>query len=82
MPRYFTDTTNGTLYARDEEGSDFPDLEAARQEAVSALSEVARFCLQRGDSKSVVVKVRDEEGTVRFQAALTLSEQWMNAPHA
>lgn len=82
MPRYFIDTTAGSLNARDEEGYDLPDLEAARREAVCALPEIARYSLNRSERKSVVVKVRDESGAVLFQATLTLSEQWMDAPTA
>ncbi|MBX9932160.1 MAG: hypothetical protein K2Y56_11575 [Methylobacterium sp.] len=82
MPRYYFDMTAGGLCGRDEEGSDFPDLEAARREAVGALPEIARFSLDKGNDKSVAVKVRDEKGAVLFQAALTLTEQWMGAPSA
>lgn len=82
VPRYYFDMTAGGLCGRDEEGSDFPDLEAARREAVGALPEIARFSLDKGNDKSVAVKVRDEKGAVLFQAALTLTEQWMGAPSA
>ena len=80
VPRYFIDTTDGSFHAIDEEGLELANLEAARHEAVCALPEIARGRIDNGVHKSVVVKVRDEEGAVLYQAALTLTEEWMVAP--
>lgn len=47
MPRYYFHLHNGTT-ARDEEGRELPDLEAARQEAISAARELMGEDLKAG----------------------------------
>ena len=81
MPRYFIDTAAGGLYAEDEEGSDLPNLEVARQEAVTSLPEIAKGLIGKVPAE-VISTVRDEAGTVLFKATLTVSEEWMVNPSA
>lgn len=48
MPRYFLDFLDGEMWLKDEEGQEYPDLQAARDAAIAALPDVGR------DRKSVV----------------------------
>ena len=81
VPRYFIDTTDGHLYAEDEEGSDLPDLQAAGREAVAALPEIAKGLIDRLPTEVSSI-VRDEDGSVLFKATLRLSEEWLVNPSA
>lgn len=73
MPRFFIDTSDGNFLARDEVGHDFPDLQAAKQAAVSALPDIAREELPDGDERRFSAVVRDQDGAAVLQASLTLS---------
>ncbi|WP_395944848.1 DUF6894 family protein [Brevundimonas sp.] len=42
MPHYFFHTQNGDRI-RDEQGEDLPDVDAAREEAVTVLGEILRY---------------------------------------
>lgn len=76
MPHYFIDTTDGHFHARDEEGSEFTDLDAARCEAINSLPGIAA-----GRSGTmlfnVMATVRDAAGMVLYRATLAVTEQWM-----
>ena len=76
MPRYFIDTTDGYLYAEDEEGSELPDLQAAGREAVAALPAIAKDLAGRLTTEVTSI-VRDEAGSVLFRATLKVSEEWL-----
>ena len=76
MPRYFIDSDNGHLLARDEEGSNLADIEAARREAMLALPEMAKGRIEHGVPSPIVTTIRDEAGVVLFEATLTYSERW------
>ena len=75
MPRYFIDSDDGEIQGRDEEGSDLPDLLAARNEAVIALPEIAKGKLLNCDSRTFSTSVRDETGKVLFKAKLALTTE-------
>ena len=81
MPRYFIDTTDGHLYAEDEEGLDLPDLQAAGREAVAALPAIAKDLAGRLPAEVTSI-VRDEAGLVLFRATLKVSEEWLVNPSA
>ena len=79
MPRYYIDTTDGEFCAEDEEGSELPDLIAARQAAMAVLPEIA----QQGRGlfgTDIASIVRDANGAVLFKAKLTVSEEWLVTP--
>lgn len=80
MPRYFIDTSDGKFEARDEEGIDLPDMEAARREAVTVLREIGSHSLDGDVRSQITCSVRDEAGTVLFEAVLVLSQFWMVGP--
>jgi hypothetical protein len=77
VPKYFFDIVDGGTYSRDDEGSELPDVEAAREEALGCLPELARSKLSSGDRRDVIVDVRDETGQVIFTATLSLVARWI-----
>jgi hypothetical protein len=40
MPRYFLDVCNTDIHARDEEGHEFANLDAARQAAIASIRSI------------------------------------------
>ena len=71
MPRLYFDVYRNGKVAPDTEGSDCPDLAAARREAMAILPEVVRSdILEHGDTQQFVVVVRDESGTTLYTATL------------
>lgn len=81
MPRYFIETDDGQLLVKDDDGTNLPDLQAARHEAVIVLPEIARGMIGRGNSCPVTSRVRNGSGAVLFEATLTLSEHWTADPN-
>ena len=77
MPRYYFDTSNGDHHVRDDVGVELPGLEAAANEAVMALPDLARDALPDGDRRDFVASVRDETGRVAFRATLSLAVEWL-----
>lgn len=78
MPRYFFDIHNGGFH-RDEAGTECPDFEAARLEAMKTLPEVSRWEIPAdGDMQAFTVLVRDEAGHVVYTATLTYSGLKLN----
>ncbi|GJD96894.1 DUF6894 family protein [Methylobacterium iners] len=80
MPRYFIDTSDGTFDVRDDKGLDLPDMEGARREAVTVLREMGRHSLDGNVRSQIAGSVRDEAGTVLFEAVLVLSQYLMVRP--
>ncbi|MBZ9676867.1 DUF6894 family protein [Mesorhizobium sp. ES1-1] len=67
MPRYHFHVDDGTLLA-DNEGTELPDLQAARAEAVSAAGELLRDldgALWEGD-KTWIMHVTDQDDILLF----------------
>ena len=62
MPRFFFDTREGSNFTPDDEGLEFPDLDAAEKEAATAAAEIGRDRLPRGDARNVTIEVRNEHG--------------------
>ncbi len=76
MPRYFFDIHNAGDFTPDKYGIDLDDDEEARSQAISLLPEMAREELPDGDQHEFAVKARNEEGTVVYEASLTLNGRW------
>ena len=76
MPRYFFDITDAGVLTRDEFGSDCDDDQAARDQAVSLLPDIARHELPDGDQHEFVATVRNEAGQVVYEASLALYGRW------
>jgi hypothetical protein len=74
MPLYFFDVTDNGSGLPDTEGTELADLEAARQEALATLGEIARDKLPDGDRREFVIKIRDGD-TSLMRATLSLVVQ-------
>jgi len=77
MPRYYFDTQNGEQHFHDDEGSELPDVQAARDEAIAVLPEIAGGELPDGDRREMVLTVRNEAGQVFFKTTLLLTTEWI-----
>ena len=74
-PRYYFDVNDGEKSFVDDEGSDLPDANAARDEALAILPDYAQNVLPDGGNRAS--RVRDEEGNVIFEATFTLRSRWI-----
>ena len=72
MPRYFFDVTDSGETSRDSDGVEFPSLEAARQEALKTLGEIAKDELPDGDRREFSIRIRDGERSL-LRASLSLN---------
>lgn len=60
MPRFYFDSREGQRFIPDDEGVEFPDLDAAEREAATAAAEMGRDRLPRGDTRDITIEVRNE----------------------
>ncbi|MGX4771844.1 DUF6894 family protein [Bradyrhizobium guangdongense] len=70
MPKYFFDLQDPNGRIVDDEGTELPSLDAARNEARQTIGEAARSLMARGADGRIVVQVRDQNGlllTVRAE---------------
>ncbi len=51
MPRFYYDSREGSRFIPDNEGLEFPDLDAAEREAATAAAETGRDWLPSGDTR-------------------------------
>ena len=72
MPRFYFDIADGPETGIDDVGLEFPNLEAARANALAALGEIARDELPDGDRRDFQISIRDEGGQVVLKATLAL----------
>jgi hypothetical protein len=68
MPRYFLHLWDGDLFEEDREGTDLPDLAAARAEALRFALEISRD-LEAPDQ--ALVQVADEKGSTLWTLELS-----------
>ncbi len=54
MPRFYFDVREGSRFAPDEDGLEFPDLEGAEREAAEAAASIGRDLLPKGDARDVM----------------------------
>jgi hypothetical protein len=75
--RFYYEIRDGDILACDDEGQVFKNQEAAREDAVMLLSEMARKLPSRGtDHNKIIASVRDETGRLIFTATLSLDVHW------
>ncbi|WP_192255761.1 DUF6894 family protein [Mesorhizobium caraganae] len=75
MPHYFFDFwEDGNLIA-DDEGTDAPDFETAKDEAVVDLAELMKEILTAGGSHELKLILRDENGEELLELALNYQEK-------
>ncbi len=77
VPRYYFDVDDGKRKFVDDESSEMRDTKAARDEAVLLLPDFAKTVLPDGGDRDFVSRVRDEAGTLIFEATFTLRSQWL-----
>jgi hypothetical protein len=72
VPRYFFDIEDDQLSFVDTEGSELADLDAAKHEAITTASSIAKDLFPVRASDSVVITLR-QGSTVIFKASVRLS---------
>lgn len=72
MPRFYFDIRVGTRFVPDEEGVEFPDLEAAEREAAETAAAIGRDHLPTGETQEVVIEVRNEHGQRVMTACVSM----------
>ena len=73
MARYFFHIVDQGHVIPDEEGSDHPDLEAAKNEARASARDLAAQAIRRGETPNAIcVEIHDHAG--RVLAALAVEE--------
>jgi hypothetical protein len=73
MPRYFCDLESNGQIIPDDEGLELVGLNAARDEAISALTAISSTSLSPdADRLALAANVRDEAGGLVFRILLTL----------
>lgn len=72
MPSYFFHTRDGNKLEFDEEGTDLPDDQSARNAAKELLAAMNREKLPNGDHMSLSVTVQNAEGMEIYIANLRL----------
>jgi hypothetical protein len=77
ITRYHFELDDGRRLTSDEEGEDLCGLEAARKEAVVLVSEVSRWTVPDGNSRTIVSTVRNENGKIVLRATLSLKVEWL-----
>ena len=82
MPLFFFDTRDNDAFIEDDEGLDFPDLEAVRVQATRALADLARDVIHTCLKRELAIEVRDEGGpvlkTILIFEAIILRPEWPN----
>jgi hypothetical protein len=85
VARYYFDIQDGAQSVRDDEGAEFDSLDAAVQAAARSAAEIGTGRLAKGDSRDVVIEVRDERGqrvcTVRASMEIDWHVSRSQGPH-
>jgi hypothetical protein len=84
MARYYFDIEDAHG-VRDEDGSEFDSPTAAVQAAARSAAEIGTGRLAKGDTRDVVIEVRDEHNqrvcTVRASMKIDWHGSWSQGPH-
>jgi hypothetical protein len=80
MPRFYFHICNGNGFTEDEEGREFPDLEAARSEAVRAARDIMASEVRSGMlDLSSFIEIEDADHqlthTLGFEEAVDLTQR-------
>jgi Domain of unknown function (DUF6894) len=82
MPRFFFDVREGTRFAPDDEGLEFPDLDAAEREAAEAVAAIGRDRLPKGEAREIVIEVRNEHGQRVLTVTVSMHVERVHPPPA
>jgi hypothetical protein len=80
MPRYYFDSRDDESFIADEIGLEFPDVEAARDEAVRGLADLARDILPEGIRRTLAIEVKDEFKRPLLRTALVFEVTYLGPP--
>lgn len=75
MPKYFFHTRDGENLELDEEGTDLPDEQSAKNAAKELLTAMNIDKLPNGDHMSIAVMVHDANGEEIYVATLDLNAE-------
>lgn len=76
MPMFFFDLEQDGKVESDEVGTDLPDMQAARNEAIETLVEIAKdFLPSDGPRKVLAVIIRDKAGKQLHRSELAFAEE-------
>ena len=70
MPRYYFDSRDGESFISDEEGLEYRSLEAARDQATAALTDMAKDVLPGSIRRELAIEVRDGDKEPLFRTSL------------
>jgi hypothetical protein len=71
MPRYYLNLWDGDLFEEDHEGTELPDVAAARVEALRFASEIVS---ELQTPERVRIEIANEDGSVLCRIAITMVE--------
>ena len=72
MPLFYFDCTDDDGHHRDNEGSDLPSFEKARDLALGLLPDISRASLRSRERRKFSVTVRDHTGKTIYRATMTV----------
>jgi hypothetical protein len=76
VARYYFDIQNGAQSVRDDDGGEFDSLDAAVQAATRSAAEIGTNRLERGDTRDVIIEVRDERGQRICTVKASMEIEW------
>lgn len=80
MQQYFFDVVaGGTHIERDSDGSRFETLAEARLAAMTLAADLAKEECREWRKLAIAVRVRDQDGNYRYEAALTMTPREMTS---
>jgi hypothetical protein len=80
MPRYYFDTRDNGSVMADEVGLDLQDVEAARDEAVRGLADLARDVLPDSIRRMLSIEVKDAFKRPLLQTVLVFEVKYLAPP--
>jgi hypothetical protein len=60
MPRFYPDSREGSRFAPDDEGLEFPDIDTAEHAAATAAAGIGRDLLPNPEFRDITIEVRNE----------------------
>jgi predicted regulator of Ras-like GTPase activity (Roadblock/LC7/MglB family) len=78
VSRFYFDVRDDGTIIPDDEGSEFESLEAAVHAAACATAEIGTDRLAKGDTRDVVIEVRDDQGQRVCTVTASMTIDWHN----
>ena len=80
MPRFYFDLREGGMFSPDDEGIEFPDLNAAEREAAEAAAAIGRDRLPKGGSREINMEVLNEHRQRLLTVTVSLHVERVHPP--